>query len=197
MKLEGNLGKAHQANDPTKVANTVTKSWITAYGPTFANWRVRTLNRILQTIAMQGFREIGSHEPIAELCETVLEALEDLPAEQSQSQIVVRCRLRVAAAASHAEPGVHQTPEAGCPVNIRAPGYFLQRPGRGEKLCKARTDAQHYRVGERFVTDAARGVVVRHHVNREGKRVRRVPAVATPEMRNQWTDSPLVAWLVS
>jgi hypothetical protein len=37
----------------------------------------------------------------------------------------------VAAAASHVEPGVYQTSEAGCPVNIRAPGYILQRPGHG------------------------------------------------------------------
>ena len=37
----------------------------------------------------------------------------------------------MAAAAGHVEPGVWETPEAGCPVNIRAPGYFLQRRGRG------------------------------------------------------------------
>jgi hypothetical protein len=70
VKLEQNLVKAHQTPDPTATARMVIWGWVEAFGPAFENWRVVTLDRILQTAVRMGFREIDSRDHLADLCET-------------------------------------------------------------------------------------------------------------------------------
>jgi hypothetical protein len=69
-KLEQNLVKAHDTQDPSATAESVVGGWLAAFGPAFENWRTGTLNRILQTGRRMGFREIGSRDHLADLCET-------------------------------------------------------------------------------------------------------------------------------
>jgi hypothetical protein len=52
--LERDLVKAHQTQDPAATARAVVRGWVEAFGPAFENWRVVTLDRILQTAAIKG-----------------------------------------------------------------------------------------------------------------------------------------------
>src|SRR5262249_48341877 len=68
-KLARSLARAHETSNPATVANQVINNWIVAHGPAFANWRTRSLDRILQTASGLGFREIGSRDDLADRCE--------------------------------------------------------------------------------------------------------------------------------
>jgi Reverse transcriptase (RNA-dependent DNA polymerase) len=68
-KLKQNLMKAHSTPNPSQTARMVVQGWIEANGPAFANWRTRSLDRILQIASELGFREIGSRDDLADRCE--------------------------------------------------------------------------------------------------------------------------------
>jgi RNA-directed DNA polymerase len=64
VKLDQNLSKAHEADDPTTAARVAVRGWIDAYGPAFENRRDDVLNRVLTTAAGCGFREIDDRETL-------------------------------------------------------------------------------------------------------------------------------------
>src|SRR5262249_61422327 len=65
-KLKQNLVKAHFTLNPSQTARMVVQGWIEANGPASANWRTRSLDRILQIASELGFREIGSRDDLAD-----------------------------------------------------------------------------------------------------------------------------------
>jgi hypothetical protein len=96
VKLERDLVKAHETQDPTATARMVVQGWVEAFGPAFEDWRVGTLNRILQTAAMRGFREIDSRDHLADRCETAWRRWDTFRrgVEQSSNQDVQQAGIR-------------------------------------------------------------------------------------------------------
>lgn len=63
-KLEQNLLRVQETDDPTNTASKVVKGWITAYGPAFESLRNRTVNRVLGILHQHGYREICSRKTL-------------------------------------------------------------------------------------------------------------------------------------
>jgi hypothetical protein len=95
-KLEQNLVKAHETQDPATTARMVVRGWVEVYGPAFENWRVVTLDRVLQTAARMGFREVDARDQLADRCETAWRRWNTLRrgVEQSSNQDVQQAVIR-------------------------------------------------------------------------------------------------------
>jgi hypothetical protein len=59
-KLKENLKKAHQTADPSRAASQTVAGWIDSAGPAYESKADHALNRIMDTAAQLGFREISS-----------------------------------------------------------------------------------------------------------------------------------------
>jgi hypothetical protein len=96
VKLEQNLVKAHETQDPAATARTVVRGWVEAFGPAFEDWRVVTLDRVLQTAARTGFRELDSRAHLADRCETAWRRWDTFRrgVEQSANQDVQQAGIR-------------------------------------------------------------------------------------------------------
>ena len=65
-KLERNLVLAHDTPDPSLTARMVVNGWVEAFGPAFERPTERaTVDRILETAAEHGFRELASQGSLA------------------------------------------------------------------------------------------------------------------------------------
>src|SRR5262245_4477541 len=89
-KLRQNLVKAHSTPNPSQTARMVVQGWIEANGPAFANWRTRSLDRILQIASELGFRETASRDDLADRCE---KAWRDWKTFQKVRQEAFRARM--------------------------------------------------------------------------------------------------------
>jgi hypothetical protein len=66
-QLHDGMVKAHEAENPTLTARQLAQSWLKAYGPAFEEERINVPQRLLETAAQLGFREIGSQDELKEL----------------------------------------------------------------------------------------------------------------------------------
>ena len=62
--LEQNLEKAHEMPNPSVLAAQAVQGWLGAYGPAFEGTRREVLERVLDTAAFYGFRELATPEKL-------------------------------------------------------------------------------------------------------------------------------------
>src|SRR5262249_26967691 len=62
--LEQNLERTHETPNPSVLAAQAVQGWLGAYGPAFEGTRREVLERVLDTAAFYGFRELATPEKL-------------------------------------------------------------------------------------------------------------------------------------